>query len=227
MSVRMRLSTTVLTIVCAASGCATSQDIDLVSRGASGFPIRDAGVPESNAPNGSGGFISTGGLPSTGGSQATGGRPATGGQGTGGVSRGSGGVVGTGGTPPTGGSSNGGTGTGGMVTCTASEKVCNGACVSPGPANGCTLTDCTPCSPPAPAHGVLVCNQGKCDFNCQSGFNKSGNTCVAPPVYCQGSDGGVDGGPCKNSCPLSGSTQCCTGRKQCGCTANLGLLLCL
>jgi hypothetical protein len=228
----VRTSTIVLIILHTSCACATSQEIDAAAlkAGPSDTSTNDgavAGPPQDGSggfDTSSGGFPSNGGLPATGGAHSTGGTPGAGG-GRNGGSPGTGGFVGSGGTGPTGGSSNGGSVSAGG--CTGGQKLCNGACVSPGPANGCSLTGCTPCAASAPAHGVLSCKQEQCDFQCQSGFNRTGSSCVAPPVYCQPQDAGADAGPCTNSCPLSGSTQCCTGRKQCGCTANLVAILCL
>lgn len=232
----MRTSWTFLFLGTAAVACATSQSIDpLATKGQGSSPFDDAaanggGSPGTGGDYGSGGFPGSGGIVPTGGLTGTGGAPpGTGGKGNGGsMPMGSGG--GSGGVPPaTGGRSSGGasgSSPGGSAgSCATGEKMCNGACVRFGPANGCSAPSCTACSMTAPQNGVLACNaQGQCDFNCNSGFNKVGSNCVSATA-------GDGGGSCNLSscgaCILPGSTACCKSGGGCGCTADIGTIVCL
>jgi hypothetical protein len=45
--------------------------------------------------------------------------------------------------------------------CTTGTKPCDGVCVAPSPAVGCSLTDCTPC-PAAPPGVIVVCDGTTC-----------------------------------------------------------------
>ena len=73
-------------------------------------------------------------------------------------------------------------------TCASGQKVCDGACATELPANGCSATSCTACPIPAPANGIQICDaQGQCDFECLSGYEKNGTLCTM-------GSGGVDAG---------------------------------
>jgi hypothetical protein len=167
-----------------------------------------------------GGSSSMDAASNTGGGE-TGGRAATGGvsAGTGGASSGgssSGGRLNSGGAVATGGVS----ATGGASGCYTSQKICGGVCVPPAPSNGCGPSGCTPCPEPAPANGVVACDDTTqtCSFVCLSGFTKSGNACVSNVGG--GTGGTSDGGSCvPASCPTCGpivGPACCVNGR-CGC----------
>jgi hypothetical protein len=59
--------------------------------------------------------------------------------------------------------------------CDPGYHFCSTACV-PVSTSSCGAT-CQPC-PSAPAHGKAVCRSGGCDFECDSGYSKSGASCV-------------------------------------------------
>lgn len=226
----MRTSTAVLYFALAGTACATSQSIDPTATQSATSPFLDDGG-EFDTGVGPGGFggdpgaggFSAGGIPSNGGVVVTGGAPpAKGGAGptTGGAPPMGGAGPTTGGAPHvTGGAPNGGSSGspqgGSAGSCASNEKVCGGICVRSGPSNGCTPTSCNPCPTAAPANGVQICNQGQCDFDCLSGYTKSGNSCT-------GGGGGGGGGACNaSSCPtcLAGLGQaCCTSSNACGCS---------
>ena len=88
----------------------------------------------------------------------------------------------------TGGSSSGGAteagGTGGATaapTCPINQKSCDGKCFTYAavtPNVGCWEVSCAPCGSP-PAHAHSVCGNGNCDFDCDEGYQRNGNQCVA------------------------------------------------
>ncbi|MBX3129167.1 MAG: hypothetical protein KF718_20790 [Polyangiaceae bacterium] len=101
------------------------------------------------------------------------------GQGAGGGSAGaSGGAAGSGsgGQPSGGAPGSGGAATGGSGGCSGGEKSCGGLCVPPSPGVGCSTTTCTPCG--AISNANLKCTGDQCDFDCVSGYVKSGSSCV-------------------------------------------------
>jgi hypothetical protein len=230
----MRTSTAVLLFSLAVSACATSESIDpRATLGGAMNPFADGAVPDAGNGGASvggfpanGGFPSNGGFPANGGASPTGGTPAT----NGGANPTTGGAPNTGGAPPvtTGGAPNGGSSGapqgGSAGSCSADEKVCGGICVKPAPSNGCGPQGCTACPTPAPTGGVQACVNGQCDFNCLSGYTKSGTTCT-PPVGGAGGGGGLvcGGQTCTNPCPAA--TPCCKSAGGCGC--NIFLLGCV
>ncbi len=126
--------------------------------------------------------------------------------GAGGASAGAGGSFGgsagavTGGAPGTG----AGTGSGGTAACNPGEKKCGGLCVPPSPGVGCDATACSPCA--AVPNGNLKCSGTTCDFDCVTGYTKSGSSCV-PQSGTGGSPGtggttgtGGGGGGCALPC---------------------------
>jgi hypothetical protein len=184
----------------------------------------------SAAPENSGGFGGTVGAGDTGNTISMGGFVASGGVSGSAASGNGGGPVLTGGTSGgsptggtagaavTGGGSGGGAGQGDAAPmCQAGEKVCGGVCALPTPNIGCGLGDCTKCPNAAPANGFLKCVNGACDFDCFSGYAKSGSSCKSA----SGGDGGPLGACDKNSCPSCGTPTfiaCCTKSNSCGCT---------
>ena len=72
--------------------------------------------------------------------------------------------------------------------CGATEHLCSGVCAPNTPQTGCfTSQTCSPCL--APANGSSICSaQGLCDVSCNSGYNKSGTTCVCASACCQNAD---------------------------------------
>ncbi|MCC6216426.1 MAG: hypothetical protein IT376_16310 [Polyangiaceae bacterium] len=149
-----------------------------------------------------GGSAGAGGAPPTGGAAGT----AAGGSGAGGAGAGGSGAGGAGtggagtGGAGTGGAGTGGAGTGGAGTggsggtagCGGGDKLCGGLCVQPSPALGCSLADCVAC-PSLPANATnLHCTGTACDFDCLTGYLKSGSSCV--PSGGGGTSGGGSGG---------------------------------
>lgn len=144
---------------------------------------------------------------------------------TGGI-RTTGSATGAGGTSSTGGSLSG---TGGTLSCASGQKLCGSNCVAPLPSNGCSGS-CNPC-PAAPANAQASCTGGQCDFTCNTGYSKSGQTCVIDPTCTDnqknGSETDVDCGGA--SCPKCAPGKVCTGDADCakgpcqsgicGCTA--------
>jgi hypothetical protein len=135
---------------------------------------------------GPGGINGSGGAIVTGGTRTLDGGPGSGGIGSGGI--GSGGI-GTGGIG-TGGIGTGGIGTGGTaVTCTGSQKLCNGACIA-------TTECCGGCSGNTP-----VCNNGTCVGN------PNGTTCTAAAAAACVSGICADGVCCDATC--TGQCEAC------------------
>jgi hypothetical protein len=224
----MRTSTTGFLFAFAGSACATSESIDPGATRGGGMLLDDGGFPEAGMTGaggdiGAGGF-SAGGITSAGGFLAKGGAPTAGGAPpTAGGTTSAGGTT-PGGAPPVTGGSPGGSGApqGGAASCQADEKTCGGVCVRPAPGNGCGPQGCTACPTPAPTNGTLACINGQCDFNCLSGFTKSGSSCMGPTGGGGGGGGGgimCNGQTCTNACPLS--TQCCKSGGGCGCNIPL------
>jgi hypothetical protein len=216
---------------------------------ASSGSTEDGGSPGSETggapglPAGSGGAsrsMGSGGGPSS----STGGRFAAGAAGQSAAS--SGGVAGTAvggragsvgssgasGTGARGGAAGGNVGNGGATSgaggspnCSAAEKVCSGVCTQKSPANGCSAPNCSACAA-APANGVRSCNaQGQCDFDCLSGFQKSGNQCTRGTGT--GGAGGGGAGGSGGSVVCGGETcQSCPGDQVACCDLLLGRCIC-
>jgi hypothetical protein len=77
------------------------------------------------------------------------------------------------------GGSDAGGGAGGSAGagCPAGDKQCAGSCVEKSAQNGCDDPLCIACS--VPSNGSAVCSAGQCDVECNSGYQKSGSSCVA------------------------------------------------
>lgn len=133
----------------------------------------------------------TGGMPLD--SGAMGGAVSSGGTGstdTGGAATSSGGSAGAGGLLGSGG------GSGGLTT---------GGRPASGGSFGTGGDPCAAC-PPTPQHGFSQCNNGQCEFGCDSGFVRNGATCI--PLVATGSGGGNSGsGGAGSICTASTSTQ--------------------
>lgn len=102
-------------------------------------------------------------------------------------------------------------GSGGGAGCPSAMKHCAGLCVTPDASNGCSLTTCTACSPPA--NSGAVCNGSECDFVCDAGYAKSGLGCSASGGGGSGGSGGSGGGFCNPTlCPAPAppAVKCCT-----------------
>jgi hypothetical protein len=250
---RMRLSSIHLGVLLVlVGGCASSESLDVPDDAGNSFPFPPAmlgtGGVRPIASGGSGATFAAGGFPVTpppppsaggfGGEfpQATGG-------GGGSFPLGAGGTTST--PPETGGttsdpSSGGAKNTGGAPvqsaggttatpTCTTAQKLCGGACVTPAPKMGCTLTGCDPCPGAAPENGFQKCTNGTCDFDCFSGYTRGdAGACIGPPP-------GSNTGSCPSSplaCPSCGAVfgpGCCNGSK-CGCSPipwTIGVLGCI
>ena len=104
-------------------------------------------------------------------------------EGTGGSSSGGAASLATGGHP---------SGTGGAtMTCTADQKLCGGTCLSyvdATPSIGCWEASCAPCAPP-PAHAHTKCTNGQCDFDCDEGYQRSADRCIAACAEVTHNDG--------------------------------------
>lgn len=195
-----------------ASACAMGSQIDDQTLGAGGSgqggassaggnADADGAAGAAGAAAGSGtAGIGAGGTGAGGGNGGAGGASGAAGAGSGGVASGGGGSGGAvSGGASSGGSATGGTGaggsgggSGGASGCSSGEKLCGGLCVPPSPAIGCSLTDCVAC-PSLPANATnLHCTATVCDFDCLSGYTKSGSACV--PSGGGGTSGGGSGG---------------------------------
>lgn len=142
------------------AGCATGETLD--DEGSGG-----------GSSGGSAGAAAVGGKTDN----PTGGSAGQGSGGIGGSAGASGGAGGGGnGGQPSGGASGSGGATGGSGGCTGGEKSCGGLCVPPSPGVGCSTTTCTPCG--AISNANLKCTGDQCDFDCVSGYVKSGSSCV-------------------------------------------------
>ncbi|HEY8923085.1 MAG TPA: hypothetical protein VIU64_01820 [Polyangia bacterium] len=115
-----------------------------------------------------------------------------------------------------------------VVTCTAQEKLCGGACVAlSDPKYGCGATTCDASTCPDPGTGgTVVCQAGACVIGtCPTGFKKCGTKCVSltDPAY------GCGAATCDaTSCPAAGTGTlvcqagacvvgtCGAGTKKCG-----------
>jgi hypothetical protein len=77
---------------------------------------------------------------------------------------------------------------GGGGMCGAGQHLCAGVCTPNTPESGCFQSpDCSPC--PTTANGKATCNaQGLCDVSCNSGYDKSGNSCVCPQQCCSNAE---------------------------------------
>jgi hypothetical protein len=169
------------------------------------------------ASTGTGGFASPSG---SGGSVQGDGATSSGGTGSGGAAGeapgGSGGTSGSSGSGSggSGSSGSGGTSTGGNggTSCPAGQKLCGGLCVAPKPALGCTLLGCDPCPTP-PSFGSSVCVGDACDFECFTGYAKSGSTCVSSSGGSGGAGGSGAGGTSGTGGTSGGGMQCfhCSG----------------
>jgi hypothetical protein len=181
--------------------------------GSGGFTSSGGDTGSGDSSSSSGGTTASGGTTSSGGATASGGATSSGGTTASGGTTSSGGTTASGGATSSGGSS----GDGG-IACPVGQKDCSGTCTSPTPNVGCGLTDCTKCPNAAPANGFLKCTNGACDFDCFSGYTKSGSACTSTT----GGTGGTGGnGKCSaSSCPSCGIPSfaaCCTGSNSCGC----------
>lgn len=111
--------------------------------------------------------------------------------------------------------------------CPAMQHFCGGICAGNTPQTGCYgSTTCTACDGNAvPTGGILICNaQGACDFDCTTGYTKSGNQCVCQTQCCSDADC-ASGEVCMNG-TCQGSTT--TGGGSCdpnACTAGC-LVMC-
>ncbi len=244
----------VLDAACALAlvGCATVEPLDTsklllddggvrpdaftppIGAGAGGFAQGTSPGPGDVPPESGGAPFGAGGDVSTPPPAGAGGSP---------LPTGSGGALadGSGGSTPSGsgGSTVASGGTDG-APCANGQKSCNGTCTLPTPSFGCGLTGCDPCTLTAPAHGYLKCTGTQCDFDCFSGYTKSGNQCTGSGSSSGSSSGGSTGGSsssgstggssssgstgaCPTSpagCPSCGAVfgpGCCAGSK-CGCS---------
>jgi hypothetical protein len=185
---------------------------------------------------GAGGEVSAGGAAGTGGTSGANGASGT--AGTGGTAGrgGSAGASGTNGASGTGGrgGTSGASGTAGASgasgtagrdggsSCPSGQKTCGGVCVPITFANGCGPTDnqCDDCgNPPANSNGI--CTSGRCDFTCNSGFQKTATGCQSTTG--SGGTGGSGGGSCNpsnctNNCSIAAPFRCCRSNGQCGCS---------
>jgi hypothetical protein len=97
---------------------------------------------------------------------------------------------------------------GGM--CGAGQHMCPAGCTGNTPESGCLQSpDCAAC--PVVANGKPTCNaQGLCDVSCNSGYNKSGNTCVCPQQCCSNAECASGqtcmGGTCSGGSSSSGGS---------------------
>jgi len=146
--------------------------------------------------NGSGGVIGPGGANGSGGVTGPGGANGSGGVTGPGGTNGSGGVMVTGGTRASGGGTgsggtgSGGTGSGGTsVTCTSSQKLCNGTCIA-------SAECCGGCTGNTP-----VCNNGTCVGN------PNGTNCTAATATACVSGICADGVCCDATC--TGQCEAC------------------
>lgn len=137
-----------------------------------------AGSCEPGGAAGSGGSGTAGGS-GTGGAAGTGGTAGTGGisgSGTAGVA----GISGQAGASGAGMAGVSGAGTAGAAgaACSPPSHACGSTCEGNTPETGCTQSkDCKPCS--APSFASAVCTgAGACDFECFSGYVKSGGACM-------------------------------------------------
>jgi hypothetical protein len=98
--------------------------------------------------------------------------------------------------------------------CLSTQKSCDNKCVPPGASYGCSLTGCTPC-PSGPAQSFAKCNGETCDFDCLSGYQRSGQSCV---VAAGGAGGGAGGGGIGGPTGSDAGTTTCDGMTCTGCT---------
>jgi len=61
--------------------------------------------------------------------------------------------------------------------CDSGQHKCDGQCVSNSDVNSCGAS-CTPCSAP-PEHAHATCNSAACGFECDPGFVRSNDACIA------------------------------------------------
>lgn len=170
---RIRYLSATLTSLCFI-GCATGEGVGPTD-GTAGFGA--AGSAGAALDGGKTDFPGSGGI----GISGAGGTSAAGGVGSQ-AGAGSGGTAGSAGAPGTGATA----GSGGTTSCAPNEKKCGGLCVEPSAGVGCDLTACSPCGIVANAN--LKCTGTLCDFDCISGYVKSGSSCVP-----QGGSGGSPG----------------------------------
>jgi hypothetical protein len=119
--------------------------------------------------------------------------------------------------------------------CIPTQKACGGLCVIPGALVGCGLSGCTPC--PSPPFSVARCGGSECDFDCLTGYQRSGTICVPGEGGGAGGggaggagtgqggagDSGLDAGPtlcvasqCGGCIPFI-QAPCCKADNSCGC----------
>jgi hypothetical protein len=109
---------------------------------------------------------------------------------------------------------------GGGPSCGPMQHLCGGVCAGNTPQTGCFASSpsCTPCANP-PVNGYTTCSaSGACDFECNAGWQKSGNACACASGCCSDADctGGqtCQGGTCKappcddQACFISCFMQC-------------------
>ncbi|MBK8996803.1 MAG: hypothetical protein IPM35_13790 [Myxococcales bacterium] len=157
-------------------GCATAEQVDDEDGvgGASAGGSTGSGGKVDNPGGGGSGNAGSGG--EAGSSGASSGGASSGGTSSGGASSGGASSGGT----SSGGTSSGGTSSGGAGgSCAAGKKMCASVCIAPSPGVGCLLQDnqCTPCPNPPP-NGTSTCAGTLCDFTCNAGYTKSGNSCI-------------------------------------------------
>lgn len=128
--------------------------------------------------------------------------------GSGGTAPGSGGG---GGTAPSGGSGGG---------CSSNQKLCGGACVTKGPANGCDATSCSPCSL---AHAQATCAAGQCAVgSCSAGYGDCDKTAANGCETALGTSANCKACGDVCSAPI-GTTACVNGAcKVTACPSNRG-----
>lgn len=108
----------------------------------------------------------------------------------------------------------------GGITCGASEKICNGACVSQAdPTHGCSSVGCEACA--GSDVGDYACAGGKCvRLNCKPGFKLCGDTCVPTDVA-----HGCSAAACA-ACDATNGTPSCDGSGACAITCANNYKLC-
>jgi hypothetical protein len=224
MFMRFSRSSSLVSVLLAAA-CATG--VDIGPEGLAPY-LTDAGLSADDSRGGKAGSTGRSGTSSYG----AGGDPSTN-AGAGGASltttAGSGGTNGAG--PPT----RDAAGAGGAIAidsatgCVSTQKACGGRCVLPNASVGCSLTGCDSC-PIGPSHSLSKCTGNQCDFDCLSGYQRSGPSCVVSEGGVGGSggsDGGGgsqgDGGPggcspaqCGGCIPVI-QAPCCKSDHTCGC----------
>ncbi|HMJ16105.1 MAG TPA: hypothetical protein VK524_32040 [Polyangiaceae bacterium] len=187
--------------VCCANGGELEDQPEV--RGGSG-PGGNAGSGNTSFA-GNAGTVGVGGSAGVGGLSGPGGASGTSGQGGAAGSGGTGGQAGSAGSGGAAGSSGAGGNAGAGPLCPSEQKLCGASCVSASPGVGCGATGCDPCS--TPANATAKCNGGNCDFDCNGGYTRTGNSCVPECVPAS----------CPQVCPLLTPWACCQANGSCGC----------